>query len=384
MRFLHTADWHLGRLFHGTHLTDDQAHVLEQFVALARESRPDAIVIAGDIYDRAVPPPEAVALLDDVLTRLVMELRIPTIAISGNHDSGERLQFATGLLRGAGLHLAGCLRGCPQAVVLADADGPVHFYPIPWAEPFEVRSAFADDAARDHETAMSCVLQRIATAATPNVRRVAIAHAFVAGAATCESERPITVGGAGTVPAASFAGFHYTALGHLHAPQQFEDGRVRYSGSLLKYSFDEAHHQKAVLMVEMDAAGACRVEPIALTPKRDVRIVEGLFAEVMQSGPVDPRRDDYVLVRLTDTGVILDAAARLREAYPNLLHIERAGYLEAEGEYRPQRRLEKLSEADLFAMFFRQMTGADVTEEQARCFAAAVDAVRGAEREATE
>ena len=381
MRFLHTADWHLGRLFHGTHLTDDQAHVLDQFVDLARDLRPDAIVIAGDVYDRAVPPPEAVALLDDVLTRLVFDLKIPTIAIAGNHDSGERLQFGAPLLRGAGLHLVGCLRGCPTAIVLRDEHGPVHFYGLPYAEPFQVRAVLNDDSIRDHQSAMEALLSGIRATHPAGERSVLIGHAFVSGAAESESERPLSVGGAGTVPHTTFDGFHYTALGHLHAPQHFSEGRVRYSGSLLKYSFDEAYQQKGVLVVDMDANGVCTVERVELRPRRDVRRAAGLFEELLRGPAAGASIDDYLMVQLADTGLILDAAARLREVYPNLLHLERTGYRDETQDYRAPRDLKKLSDAELFTGFFAQMTGLDATPEQQACFVSAVDAVRGAERE---
>lgn len=382
MRFLHTADWHLGRLFHGTHLTDDQAYVLAQFVELARRTRPDAIVIAGDLYDRAVPPPEAVALLDGVLTQLVSELKIPVIAIAGNHDSGERLQFANGLLSGSGLHLIGCLRGCPAGVVLHDAHGPVHFYGVPYAEPFQVRAALKDDAIRDHQSAMAALTGAIRAGHPAGERSVLIGHAFVTGAAESESERPLSVGGAGTVGCDVFAGFDYTALGHLHAPQHFSGGRVRYSGSLLKYSFDEAKQQKGVLIVDMDATGACTVERVELSPRRDVRVVEGLFEELMHGPAEGLSAEDYLMVQLTDTGLILDAAARLRQVYPNLLHLERTGYRDESQDYRAQRNLKALSDAELFTGFYTQMTGLEATAEQLAVFAAAVDSVRGTEREA--
>src|SRR3954464_6712037 len=255
MRFLHTADWHLGRLFHGVHLTDDQRHVLNQVVEIARDSRPDVVLVAGDIYDRAVPPPEAVELLDEILSRLVIELKLPVVLIAGNHDSPGRLHFGSRLLAERRLYVTGHLPARCEALVLEDAHGPVSFYAIPYAEPSTVRQCLECPEVTDHNAAMAAILARVRENCPVSPRSVIVAHAFVAGGQECESERPLSVGGAGTVDVSCFAGFDYVALGHLHRPQKIHcpGGLVQYSGSLLKYSFDEADHSKSVTLVEMDA-----------------------------------------------------------------------------------------------------------------------------------
>src|SRR4051794_34974326 len=282
LRFLHTADWHLGRLFHGVHLTDDQRHVLGQFVDLARDTKPDVILIAGDIYDRAVPPPEAVELLDEVLSRLVIDLKVPVVLIAGNHDSPGRLHFGSRLLAGRRLYVTGTLPRSPQScepLVLCDDHGPVHFYAVPYAEPATVRSCLGCDELPDHDAAMRALLTQIRSTHPPAARAVLVAHAFVAGGTGCESERPLSVGGAGTVAPDAFAGFHYAALGPLHRPQSLNGGSLRYSGSLLKYSFDETAGGKSVELVEMAADGSCRCETFPLTARRDVRRIEGLLED---------------------------------------------------------------------------------------------------------
>ena len=370
MKILHTSDWHLGRLFHNVHLTEDQAHVLESFVALARDVRPDLIVIAGDLYDRAVPPPEAVELLDDVLGRLVLDLGIPTVAIAGNHDSAERIGFASRLLAGRGLHLAGPVeRACPFTI--EDAHGPVEVVPLPYASPEAVRSGLKVDV-HGHDEALRAQL----AASVPNgVRRVAVAHAFVTGGQESESERALTVGGTGAVDASLFEGFSYVALGHLHRPQSVT-AAVRYSGSLLPYSFGEVDHRKGVLLVELDAAGAVVVEQVALSPLRGMRVIEGTIDELLADSESDPARDDYVLARITDKGLVLDAMERIRAGYPKVLHIERPSLTPDGpllGTRLDHRRMDPLA---LFEDFYAQVCGEALSDELRAEVASAADAVQ--------
>ena len=272
MRFLHTADWHLGRSFHNVSLIEDQAHVLRQLVDLAKDAEVDAVIVAGDVYDRAVPPPDAVSLLSDVLGELALGLGIPVIMIAGNHDSAERLNFGAQLLARSRCHIFGRLGAQPDHVVLEDAHGPVHVLGLPYAEPSVVRERTGADL-HTHDAAMA----HLAAAAAANVpeaeRSILVAHCFVAGGSESESERPLSVGGAGNVSAAAFEPFAYTALGHLHRPQA-AGPNARYSGSLLKYSFSEVDHEKSVSLVELDAAGAATVEEVSLTPRRDMRLIE--------------------------------------------------------------------------------------------------------------
>ena len=368
MRILHTSDWHLGRLFHQVHLTEDQAHVLEEFVTLAREEKPDAIVIAGDLYDRAVPPPEAVELLDDVLTRLTLDLGIPTLAIAGNHDSAERVGFAGKLLAKRGLYLVGTVAQ-QGAITLADVHGEVDFVALPYASPEAVRSALRDDAVRGHEQALAAQLAQVAGSATPGRRRVAIAHACVEGASHSESERPLTVGGTGCVSAALFEGFDYVALGHLHRPQQV-DAKARYAGSLLPYSFSEVDHSKSVSMVELSADGSVSVEEIALSPRRVMRVIEGAFDDLL----MHPASDDYVLARLSDREPILDAMARLRRVYPNALQIERPALSRgADGPLPAGQDHRKVEPLDLFETFYQHVAGEPLNEEQRQEVGSAIE-----------
>lgn len=357
MRFLHSADWHLGRVYHGVSLLEDQAHVLQQFVRIAADTRPDAILLAGDIYDRSVPPAEAVRLLDLVLSELILALKVPVVMIAGNHDGPDRLAFGSGLLQRAGLTVRGPVELDAAPLVLRDAHGEVEIHALPYAEPALVRSACGDDAITDHQAALAAQTAAVRAARVPGRRAVVVAHAFVHGGAESESERPLSVGGSGAVGAEVLEGFDYVALGHLHRPQAVGGAHIQYSGSLLKYSFAEADHAKSVNLVELDGAGRCTVERVPLVPRRDLRILEGELAALVAAAATDPARDDYLLARLTDLGALLDAMGKLRSAYPNALAIERPALI-GDGPGRAAADHRRTRIQDLFASFHQETTGA--------------------------
>ena len=393
MRLIHTADWHLGRLFHSQSLIADQRHLLEQLVALAAERHADAVIVAGDLYDRAVPPREAVELLDDVLTELVERFGIAVIAIAGNHDSGTRVGFAGQLLRERGLYLVGELPQAATPIVLRDEHGPVRVTALPFADPAEARHAYGDEDIHDQQAVSAAGVARALAAAQPHERHVLVTHAFVAGGLESESERPVSVGGAQQVPAAVFNGFDYVALGHLHRPQRCGSDAVRYAGSLLKYSFAEHAQSKSVCVVDIGAPGsgvgeagnggraAVTVEEVALSPLRDVRRLEGTLAELLERGASDPLRDDYVLASLLDRGALLDPIGRLRAAYPNTLSIERPLYEAAGvgGSRRP--RPGSTGDLELFGTFFQYATGDELSDAERAELAAVIDALDQRRRE---
>jgi exonuclease SbcD len=387
MRLIHTADWHLGRLFHGRHLTDDQATVLEQLIRLVDEVRPAAVLVAGDLYDRAVPPTEAVELLDHVLSEIVLGLGVPVVAIAGNHDSAERVGFGAGLYRERGLLMVGQPSPAPRPLLLEDEYGLVAVHALPYAPPAEARYRYADEAIHDHAAALEAGASRARAATPEGARSVLVAHAYVTGAETSESERPLSLGGAGEVPASVFAGFDYVALGHLHRPQRAGDERVRYAGSLLKYSFAEHDQRKSVSIVEVgapanDGRAAIGVEQTELAAPHDVRRIEGTLAEIIARGRTDPGRDDYVLACLRDRGALLDPLSRLREVYPWTMKVERPQVeREAAGRgARPDPR--RAGEAELFADFFRYVTDDDPSEAERAAFAEVVDNLRRGARQA--
>lgn len=361
MRFIHTADWHLGRIFHGMHLTEDQGYILESLELLLKEEKADAFIISGDIYDRSVPPPEAVELLDRHLERVIRDLKIPVIMIAGNHDGAERLDFCSAMMKGAGLHIRGIFRGSFEPVILHDDHGPVYFCPIPYADPERMKSALGYGESLTHSTGISMYAEIIRAAIPANCRSVAVAHALVNGGSTSESERPLSIGGAGAVALPAFSGFSYTALGHLHAPQEISD-RVRYSGSLMKYSISEADHLKSVTVVDMEATGEVKAESVPLTARRDLRVVKGTLKEIL-AGDDPLNREDYVAVRLTDRDAVFDAMNRLRLIYPNIIHLERTEYTPS-GEVSAAGSGLRHTDMELFTSFYRSVTGEEAGERE--------------------
>lgn len=378
MRFVHTSDWHLGKLFHGVHLTEDQAHVLDQLIGFVRESKPDVVIVAGDVYDRAVPPPEAVRLLNETVSQIVLGLRVPMVIIAGNHDSPERLAFGSQLLAEQNLHIVTGFDCTPLR--FEDADGAVNVFALPYAEPAVVRERLGLEDVHDHDAAMQA-LTGLAKAARPKGERsVLVAHAFVAGGKASESERPLSVGGAGNVAKVRFSGFDYIALGHLHRPQSVGKA-LHYAGSLLKYSFSEAGHDKSIKLVEMDGKGKCSIEEVRLAPLRDVRTIKGYLSEILERPAARSSRDDYMMVTLLDRGAILDAMGKLRQVFPNVLHIDRPQL--GVSENVPGRGVDhrQLDEEGLFAAFFAEVTGEDLTSDQRTVFREVAERVRRQERE---
>lgn len=382
MRFIHTADWHLGRLMYGVHLTDDQAHVLDQFVALVKDAHPDVVIVAGDIFDRAVPPTEAVSLLDDVLSQLALGLGVPTIVIAGNHDSAPRLQFGSRLLAEEKLYVFGVLSEPIPVLQLSDQWGPVQFVAIPYSEPSLLRETLSVESITNHQESFQLVLETVHAAMDRRHRRVFIGHAFVGDVIPSESERPLSVGGFDRVDVALFKDFHYAALGHLHRPQSAGLDHVNYSGSLLKYSFSESDHNKGVNVVEMDRLGGCKVEKVGLTPRRDVRRIQGLLKDLLKGPQCGENREDYVSAVVTDTEAILDAMGKLREVYPNVLHIERPFFDPHRGSRGIRLDHRKLGDLDMFRGFFREVTGLDLSDEQIKAYQDVVEDLKKSQREA--
>lgn len=382
MRIFHTADWHLGRLLCQVRLTEDQAYVLEELIRVARDWRPDVFILAGDVYDRAVPPPEAVELLNETLSRLVLELQIPVLAIAGNHDSPDRLQFGSRLFAAQRLHVAGKLARPFAPVVLPDEHGPVAFHLLPYAEPVVVRECLADEAVRDHEAAMQALMRCLHEANQEKMRRVLIGHAFIAGGEECESERPLSVGGSGMVNAACLREFQYVALGHLHRQQQIGSERVVYAGSPLKYSFSEALHHKSVSLVEMAADGSVRRESVALPSRRDVRCVSGHFQELLQGGLFTGNRNDYLQITLLDDGPVLDAKARLQEVYPNLLQVVPGRLALAASGCEPSEDRRREDVHATFARFYQDVAGEPMSQPQAAALQRVLERVEAQQREA--
>ncbi|MBE9549432.1 MAG: exonuclease SbcCD subunit D [Proteobacteria bacterium] len=378
MKFIHTSDWHIGRQFHNVSLLEDQQHVLEQILGYIKEENVDAVVIAGDIYDRSVPPAVAVELLDEVFNT-ICSTGVQLLLIPGNHDSAERLGFASRQLRQAGVHIFGNFNQMTDPVLVKGAEASVYFYGIPYNDPTQVRNHYEADVS-SYDEANDYLLEQINAVRDKDAINVLISHCFIDGADESESERPLSIGGADRVSYQSFADFDYVALGHLHSPQYKGGKHIRYSGSILKYSFSEQKQNKGITLVEMNASGVKAIKNLPLNPLRDLRIIEGELHKIIEAGKVDPGADDYLLIRLTDTHAILDPMGKLRTVYPNVLHLEKPGMLINVDQKISRDRL-KRGELEMFRDFFKQVHGQPLSKDQDAAVIAAIDEVKAAQGE---
>jgi DNA repair protein SbcD/Mre11 len=379
MRLLHTSDWHLGRSLHRADLRAAQAAFLDHLVDTAREEKVDAVLICGDVYDRAVPPVDAVELCEDALLRL-HDAGSRIVLISGNHDSARRLGFGSGLLDKAGVHLRTRPAALAEPIMLEDRSGPVAVYGIPYLEPDAVRGVLpqaGQDAPRGHQGvlghAVSCI--RADAQARGVHRRVVMAHGWVTGGAASESERDITVGGVGQVPKELFDGFSYAALGHLHGQQAVGES-VRYSGSPLPYSFSEASHRKGSWLVELDGEGAVRAEQVPAPAHRRLSVLRGRLADLVGSAAYAGYEDDFLAVTLTDPSRPEGAMDALRARFPHVLVLayEPEGAGPDRGGYRA--RIVGRDDESIAAEFVRHVSGVPASPDEQELLAEAFDAVR--------
>ncbi len=377
MRLLHTSDWHLGRAFHRVNMLGAQAGFIGHLVETVREHAVDAVVVSGDVYDRAVPPLAAVELFDDALHRLA-DLGVPTVMISGNHDSARRLGVGAGLIDRAGIHLRTDPAGCGTPVVLTDAHGDVAFYGLPYLEPALVKTEFGVERA-GHEAVLAAAMDRVrADLATraPGTRSVVLAHAFVTGGEQSDSERDITVGGVAAVPSGVFDGVDYVALGHLHGCQTLTD-RVRYSGSPLPYSFSEYRHRKSMWLVDLDADGSVAAERVDCPVPRALARLRGRLEDLLADPELTRHEDAWVEATLTDPVRPGEPMARLTERFPHTLSLvfdpERAP---DEPGVSYARRLADRSDQQIAEDFVTHVRGAGPDDHEQGVLRDAFDAVR--------
>jgi exonuclease SbcD len=363
MKFIHTSDWHLGRQFHNVSLLDDQQAVLDQLIQYVEDNPVDAVVVAGDIYDRSVPPTIAIELLNKVVKRVCGELNTPMILISGNHDGAERLGFGSEQMKNAGLHIISNFEDMLTPVVIeTESAGHVAFYGMPYNDPEQVRFAYQEPVST-HDQAHKLLAEKITEQFQPEQRNVLVSHCFVDGAIESESERPLSIGGSDRVSHEHFLNFDYVALGHLHQPQKKGEEYIRYSGSLMKYSFGEQNQKKGFTLVEIDQSGFVSAEHIELAAPHEMRIVEGELEQVIEQGKTDPKNEDYLLVRLMDKHAILNPMEKLRTVYPNVLHLEKPGMLIGVEQEMAQAKLAR-SEIDMFRDFFSEAQDDQLSQEQ--------------------
>ena len=396
MRFLHTADWHLGRIFYGQYLTEDQAPVLEhQFFSILKDEKIDGILLAGDVFDRAVPPIEAIELWDSIITRLAMDYKMPLFVVSGNHDGAERLEVGRAMLGQSGIHIWGSPHHALRPFEFESSDGKVAICPMPFSEPRRIGDALGlnsseskpVDADMTDDTLFSYVDDKDQEEVALNLhnydqmyqawsdylykqvpkrmRSIAISHAFVMGGEVGGSERTLSVGGSEQVSPHVFKDFHYTALGHLHGPQRMGADYIRYSGSPLKYSFDEHMQKKSFTIIDMDTKGQVDISTIPVEPKRDVVILEGYFEDLLNNKELQAKhKDDYVQARLLDTMPIMDGMAKLRQVYRCCMTIDLVGRVAAPMADMGDAVFKELNERELFNQFAETVWKEPLTERE--------------------
>ena len=363
MKLIHLSDLHLGKRVNDFSMLEDQQHILREILRIIDQEQPEGVLIAGDIYDKTVPPAEAVALLDDFLVELA-DRQLQVFLISGNHDSPERIAFGGRLMAHSGIHLAPVYDGRVEPIALADSYGPVHVYLLPFLKPVHVRRFFPETEISSYTDAMAAAIGAMEVDTAQ--RNVLVTHQFVTGAARCDSEE-ISVGGTDNVDVSVFGDFDYVALGHIHGPQSVGRETVRYCGTPLKYSFSEAKHQKSVTVVELEEKGRVGIRTVPLTPLRDLTELRGTYAEVTYRGFYEGTsyRQDYVHITLTDEDDVPDAVAKLRVIYPNLMKLDydnrrtRAEFSIEEGG-----DAERRSPLELLEEFYAKQNGQPMGEAQ--------------------
>ncbi|MGI6269185.1 MAG: exonuclease SbcCD subunit D [Candidatus Howiella sp.] len=372
MKLIHTSDWHLGRIIYGRSLIEDQRYFAEHFfLNLLEAERPDAVILAGDLFDRQIAPVEALRLFDALVTEICGNRRIPVIAVSGNHDGADRLGLGGALLGKAGLHITSRLDPYAPPVVLPGRP-EVHIYTLPYFDPAMARDCLKDEELRGFPAAYAAVLEILRARLDSNAFNILVAHCFVAGAETSESESPLFIGGSGEVPGSLFNGFDYVALGHLHRAQTLGE-RIRYSGSPLKYSFDEEHHKKSVTVLEV--GDTVTIRPIPVVPLRDMRTLSGPVEALEEAACADAHKNDYISAELTGLPVY-EPMHRLRRVYPNTLSVRNGSFAAAAGD-EERAALRQSEPQTVFAEFMRQMCGCEAEAADLAVFSEAYVAASG-------
>lgn len=379
MKLIHLSDLHLGKRVNEFSMLEDQAYILMKILNVIDDEQPDAVLIAGDVYDKTVPSAEAVELFDDFLVRLASRSfrgrSLQIFVISGNHDSPERLAFGGRLMDARGVHLSPVYSGSVKPVTLSDEFGPVNIYMLPFVKPVTVRRFFPDAKIENYTDAIAAAVGSMGI--DTSGRNVLIAHQFVTGAERSESE-DVSVGGMDNVDVTVFDGFDYVALGHIHGPQNIGSERVRYCGTPLKYSFSEANHEKSVTVVELGEKGALAVRTVPLIPKRDMRELKGTYAELMSRSFYENTGypEDYVRITLTDEDDVPQALANLRVVYRNLMKLSydnaRTRHI---GVLEDLTEAEKKSPAAVYSEFYEQQNGVSLNEEQSALLTKLTEAI---------
>lgn len=355
MRFFHISDLHLGKRLCEYSLMPDQEYILARILDAVECEHPDALIVAGDVYDKAVPSAEAVALFDSFICALASK-NVPTFVISGNHDSPERIAFGSSIMGTSGIYMSPVFDGQIKPIRLCDEHGDVFVYLLPFIKPAHVRHAYPDEKCDSYTDALAAVISHMSV--DTSARNVLVTHQFVTGATRSESEE-ISVGGSDNVDASVFDRFDYVALGHIHGPQSVTRKSVRYCGTPLKYSFSEANHEKSITCVTLGGKGAVSVDTIPLAPMRDLREIRGEFDVITSPAYYEnTAREDYLHITLTDEDDIPEALTRLRAVYPNLMKLDYDNTrTRTENTLTVSSAIEKRSPLELFCDFFEMQNG---------------------------
>ncbi|GAB2319407.1 exonuclease SbcCD subunit D [Alkalibacterium sp. s-m-22] len=361
MRILHTADWHIGKIVNEFSMLEEQADVLHRLVDEVKELDVDVLIMAGDLYDRAIPPKEAVILATEIFTRLIREAGIPVLAIAGNHDSNERLEYGAELLSTSELFIEGTLKTDIRKVTVKGAN----FYLLPFADHVAVRKLLGNDEIKDLQDATRVQIESIKEKMNPDELNILIAHGYVVNGGKesvedSDSERPLSIGTAEYVDVNLFDAFDYVALGHLHKAQKVKSDRVRYSGSPVKYSKSEARHKKQHLLVDLEK-DTIDVQTILTNPKRDLRVIRGFFDELMQD-----ESEDYIFFELEDKGYVMDAMHQLRRRYPYAMGLEYLSKKDRQSKEttRTHQLADKKDVLELFSDFYENFKDEPLDDER--------------------
>ena len=379
MKFLHLGDLHIGKILHGRSLIEDQAFMLKKVVEFIGDQNIELVIIAGDLYDRLIPTVEAVELLNDFLNLLINEKQVKVFIISGNHDSVERLNFASSILKSSGLIIESVVNKKMSSYCLEDQYGKIYFHLVPFFKPSKIRQLFNDDSLKTYEDAFKCFMEYNQDQLSNDARHVLVTHQFFVGfnqVVKSESETILSVGGSEMISSKIVESFDYVALGHLHAPQSVGIPTIRYSGSLLKYSFDEAKQSKSFCVVEMCEKGVVKIDLKTIKPLRDVRVLEGCLEDLLKVE--NDFKTDYVALLLKDQTMIINAMDKVRLVYPNALQITYEFYKDKIENQDSIDFIENrnMSEEELFIHFYHQVVGLELVDEKLELFKTLIEDFR--------
>ncbi|WP_195947691.1 exonuclease SbcCD subunit D [Paraclostridium bifermentans] len=383
MKIIHTSDWHIGKIVNEFSMIEDQKYILNRLIDVIEKEKPEVLIIAGDVYDRSIPPVEAVELLNETLSNLIIDKKVKVLAISGNHDGGERLSFGSQILEKHGLYIAGRDDELYKHVVVKDGEKNVNFYLIPYKDPALTRKILDEKEIKSHNDAMKFVVEKIKENINYEEVNILVGHGYVtmkredaiecienkyevANLETSESERPLSIGGTDLIDGKIFDDFDYVALGHLHGRQKIGREEMKYSGSILKYSFSEVKQKKGVYILDINDKDAINIDFNCLKPIRDLRVIKGNIEELIEEArELEEGKEDYIQAILTDDGELINPMEKLRAVYPNTMLITRERKREisedktsAKGEYKRKSKLE------LFKEFYEDLGSGDYTEEK--------------------